>query len=64
MVADININIGSSSNIIMVGLSVSIRGAIVNIVPETLLSYMGDPLQNKQLYMPLQEYGLFCLQGN
>lgn len=39
-------------------------GATVNIVPETLLSYMGDPLQNKQLYMPLQEYGLFWLQGN
>lgn len=40
------------------------RGAIINIVPETLLSYMGDRLQNKQLYMSLQEYGLFWLQGN
>lgn len=38
--------------------------AVGDIVPETLLSYIRDPPQNKQLYMSLQEYGLFWLRGN
>lgn len=34
------------------------------IVYQTLLSHMGDPPQNTQLYMQLQEYVLLWLQGN